>query len=84
MSKGLKVSVKKQTKEVTGYQVAYSTSKEFKAAKTKNISNYKTTSLTIKSLKSKTTYYVRVRTYKKVSGKTYYSDWSKAVSKKVS
>ena len=37
---------------------------------------------TIKKLKAKKTYYVQVRTYKTVAGQKYYSDWSKAVSKK--
>jgi predicted RNA-binding protein with TRAM domain len=30
----------------------------------------------VKVLKAKKTYYVKVRTYKTVSGKKYYSDWS--------
>ena len=60
-----------------GYQIQYSTSKKFaKGNKTKTISKNKTTSYTIKKLKKKKTYYVRIRTYKKVSGKTYYSGWS--------
>ncbi len=37
--------------------------------KTKTISKNKTTSYTIKKLKKKKTYYVRIRTYKKVSGR---------------
>jgi len=37
----------------------------------------KTTSSTVKKLKAKKKYYVRIRTYKKVNGKTYYSGWSK-------
>ncbi len=80
--KSLKVTIKKKTTEVTGYQIQYSTSKSFKSAKTKTISKAKTTSLTIKSLSAKKTYYVRVRTYKVVNGKKYYSDWSSAKSKK--
>ncbi|MFR8616242.1 MAG: fibronectin type III domain-containing protein [Anaerostipes hadrus] len=47
-----------------------------KESKTKTISKNKTTSYTIKKLKKKKTYYVRIRTYKKASGKTYYSGWS--------
>ncbi len=68
--------------EVCSYEVQYSTSKKFKSAKVKKIKSYKTTSLTIKSLKAKKTYYVRVRTFKKVDGKTYYSSWSTAKYKK--
>ncbi len=37
---------------------------------------------TLKSLKAKKTYYLRVRTLKKVNGKTYYSAWSKTYKKK--
>jgi hypothetical protein len=36
----------------------------------------KKTSLTIKGLKSKTTYYVRIRTYKRLNGKRHWSPWS--------
>jgi len=74
--KSLKVYITKKTGQVTGYQNQYSTSKTFKSSKTKTISGYKTTSAAIKSLKAKKTYYVRVRTYKTVSGAKYYSGWS--------
>lgn len=67
---------------VKGYNIQYSTSKRFKKAKTVNISKSSTTSKTIKKLKSKKKYFVRIRTYKTVSGKTYQSAWSKAKSKK--
>ncbi len=54
------------------------TSSKFKAlvTKTKTVNN-KTTKLTIKGLKAKKKYYVRIRTYKKVGKKKYYSQWSK-------
>ena len=74
--KSLKVSITKKSTQVTGYQIQYSTSKNFKGAKTKTIKSYKTTSTTLKSLKAKKTYYVRVRTYKTVKGVKYYSGWS--------
>jgi hypothetical protein len=44
----------------------------------KSISKNTTISKKITGLKAKKTYYVRIRTYKKVDGKTYYSSWSKA------
>ena len=77
-AKGKKLVVKwKKNTAGNGYQIQYSTSKKFaKGNKTKTISKNKTTSYTIKKLKKKKTYYVRIRTYKKVSGKTYYSEWS--------
>ena len=77
--KGFSVSVKKQTKQTTGYQLRYSTKKSMKGAKTAMFKNAKKTTLKVKKLKAKKTYYVQVRTYKKVGGKTYYySSWSKA------
>ncbi len=74
--KSLKVSIAKKSTQVTGYQIQYSTSKSFKSYKTKTISSYKTTSATLTGLSAKKTYYVRVRTYKTVAGKKYYSGWS--------
>lgn len=64
----------KKVSGVTGYQVQYSTSKKFtkKTTKTVTVKGAKKTSLTVKKLKSKKKYYVRIRTYK---GKTY-SSWS--------
>lgn len=76
-SKGFKIKWKKQTKQTKGYQIQYSTSKTFKKAKTKTIGKAKTTSATISGLKRKKIYYVRIRTYKTVKGKKYYSRWSK-------
>ncbi len=75
--KSFKVKWKKQTTQTTGYQIQYSTSKKFKSAKTKTIKKTKTTSATISKLKAKKVYYVRIRTYKKVGSKKYYSGWSK-------
>ena len=75
--KSFTASWKKQATETTGYQVQYSTSKSFSSGvKTINIKKNKTTSTTKKKLKAKKKYYVRVRTYKTVSGMKYYSSWS--------
>lgn len=84
-AKGKKLVVKwKKNTAGNGYQIQYSTSKKFaKGNKTKTISKNKTTSYTIKKLKKKKTYYVRIRTYKKVSGKTYYSGWSSVKKVKI-
>ena len=80
--KQLKVTWKKNS-SVSGYQIQYSTSKKFSSPKTVTVKGYKTTNKTIKSLKAKKTYYVRVRTYKTVNGKKVYSDWAtKTLSKK--
>ena len=77
----------KQSVQTSGYQVQYSTSKNFKkSVKTSTITKNKTVSKTVKKLKAKKTYYVRVRTYKtvKVNGKSVklYSGWSSAKSVK--
>ena len=76
-TKGFKIKWKKQSTQTTGYQIQYSTNKKFKSAKTKTVKKNKTTSTSITKLKKKKTYYVRVRTYKTVGGKKYYSAWSK-------
>ena len=80
--KSLKLTIGKKTTQVTGYEVQYATSKSFKSYKSKLLSGYSKTSLTLSGLKAKTTYYVRVRTYKTVNGVKYYSGWSTVISKK--
>lgn len=68
---------------VKGYQIQYSTDKKFKKNnKSVTVTKQKTTKATIKKLKSKKKYYVRVRTYKTVNGKKVYSSWSKVKSVK--
>ena len=76
--KGFKVTWKKVS-NAKGYQVKYSTSKKFtkKTSKTATVKKATTTSKTVKDLKKKKTYYVKVRSYKTVNGKKVYSDWSK-------
>ncbi len=74
--KSFTATITKKSAQVTGYQLQYSTNKKFSGAKTKTIRSYKTTKQTIKNLYAKKYYYVRVRTYKTVGGKNYYSGWS--------
>ncbi|MCI6821266.1 MAG: fibronectin type III domain-containing protein [Clostridiales bacterium] len=77
--KSFKASWKKVSSQATGYQIQYATSSKFtKGQKSVTIKSYKTTSKNITKLKAKKKYYVRVRSYKKVGKKTYYSGWSKA------
>ena len=73
------ISVKwKKVRGVKGYQVQVATDKKFKKnKKTVTIKKQKTTKTTVKKLKAKKKYYVRVRTYKIVNGKKVYSAWSK-------
>lgn len=66
---------------VKGYQIQYSSNKKFKKNnKSVTVTKQKTTKATVKKLKSKKKYYVRVRTYKTVNGKKIYSSWSKVKS----
>ena len=68
---------------VKGYQIQYSSDKKFKKnKKSVTVTKQKTTKATVKKLKSKKKYYVRVRTYKTVNGKKIYSSWSKVKSVK--
>ncbi|UWP58343.1 Ig-like domain-containing protein [Ruminococcus gauvreauii] len=68
---------------VTGYQVQYATNDSFSGAKTLTISKNSTLSTSVSNLPKGNTYYVRVRTYKKVYSTTYYSSWSAAKSVKI-
>lgn len=65
----LSIKWKKLSKKYgTGYMLQYSTDKNFKDSKKVKrikIKNYKKTKLTIKNLKKKGTYYVRVRSFNK-------------------
>ena len=69
--------------QVSGYQLQYGTSKNFTGCKTVTLNSNKYTGSVRTGLKKNATYYVHIRTYKRVSGKTYYSAWSKVKSFKV-
>lgn len=79
-----KVTVKwKKASKVEGYEVQYSTSKDFSTGvKTKAIKGKKT-SVTLTGLKSGKTYYVRVCSYKTVNGIKVYSNYGKTKQVKV-
>lgn len=81
--KSMTVKWKKKTAQTAGYQIQYGLKKNFKGAKTAVVRKNKTTAKEIAKLKAKKKYYVRVRTYQKAGGKTYYSSWSKAKSVKI-
>ena len=80
-SKAFTVKWKKKS-GITGYQIQYSTNSKFKKkdSKTIKVKQVKTNSKRIKGLKVAKKYYVRVRTYKLVKKKSYYSSWSKKKS----
>ncbi len=72
---------KKQTKQVTGYEIQISTSKKFPSSKSQKVkdpdpkTNY--ARISGAGLVKNKKFYIRIRTYKTVGSKTYYSSWSK-------
>lgn len=80
-AKSMKLKWKKD-KTATGYEIYYATKANFakKTRKVVTISKAKTTSKTIKKLKSDKTYYVKMRSYKKVGSKKIYGDWSNVLT----
>ena len=83
-SKKMTVKWAKNSK-ATGYQIQYSTSSSFASGnKTVTVSGTSSSSKVISSLTKNKTYYVRVRSYKTVSGTKYYSAWSGKKSVKIS
>ena len=69
----------KSVKNIDGYQLQYSTDKNFKKSnKTITVKGYKSTSKMVKKLKAKKKYYVQIRAYKTINGKKQYSAWSKS------
>lgn len=64
----------KKVKDASGYELQYAASKKFKNSKMKGT---KKTTVTIKKLKKKKTYYFRVRAYRTIKGKeVVYGKWS--------
>ena len=68
----------KRNKKASGYQVVAATDKAFKKnVKKVTVKSNKTLKATVKGLKSGKTYYVRIRSYKKVKGGNVYGNWTK-------
>ena len=61
---------------VTGYQVMYGTKSDFSDGKSAYVTKNTSVKKTIKGLKAKKTYYVKVRSYKNVGNSKYYGSWS--------
>ena len=80
--KKVKISWKKD-KKVTGYEIYVSPKKDFSRETIKR--NYKknTVSKTISGWRSKRTYYVKIRGYKKIGKSKYYGAWSNVKKVKV-
>ena len=77
--KKLKVSWKKVS-GATGYEVKAARNRKF--TKGKKTVSVKKNKVTLKNLKSKKKYYVKVRAYKLANGRKYYGKWSKVGKKK--
>ena len=71
--KKIKITVKKSSKQVSGYEVILSTKKNFKNAK--KITTKKNV-ITVKKLKAGKKYFVKVRAFKKVGNKKIYGNYS--------
>ena len=73
----------KKTGGNSGWQVQYSLNKKFRSGvRTVNLKS-SNTKLTVRKLKSRKNYYVRVRSYKKVGNQTWYSGWSSVKSVRI-
>ena len=79
-----KIAVKwKKVSGVTGYQIMWSTSSKFSSnCKTSTLTGSSKISKTVKTAKSKKTYYVKIRAYKTRDSKKTYSAWSKTIKVK--
>ena len=77
-SKKFTVNWKKQASQTSGYQIQYSSRKDFKTQKIVTVSGAGKTSRTLSGLAKKHKYYVRIRTYKTIGKARYYSTWSAA------
>ena len=86
--KAVKVKAKKKKLNVswkkvsgaTGYEVMSATNNKF--TKGKKTVTVKKNKVTLKKLKPKKKYFVKVRAYKLASGRKYFGKWSKVVKKK--
>ena len=70
----------KKAAGASSYQIQYAASRSMRGSRTVSASAL---TRTLSGLKKGSTYYVRIRAYKKVSGKTYYGAWSSVKNVKV-
>ena len=73
----------KLLKNIEGYQIEFSRSKDFSDSKKAKIREPKDLAKVFKKLKAGKKYYLRVRIFATVKKKHHYSDWSKVKSVKV-
>lgn len=74
-SKNMTVKWSRNT-TASGYQIQYADNRMFHSAKTVTIKKNSIVSKKISGLSKSKTYYIRIRAYKTVKGKKYYSDWT--------
>lgn len=79
-----KLTVKwKKVSKISGYEIQYSTKKDFSSDVKTKTAKSSSTSLTLTGLKSKKTYYVRIRSYYTTGNIKIYSNYTAAKSVKV-
>lgn len=76
-------AVWKKVSGITGYQIYFSTRKNFKRDTYVRTYKMNKTKMNIIALKSKKTYYMKIRAYKKIGKEKYYGAWSKVRSVKI-
>ena len=72
-----------KTAGASGYHIKYADNSSMTGAKEVFVKGNSTFTKTLTGLKNGKTYYVKIQTYRTVSGKTYWSSWSPAKSIKV-
>ncbi len=78
-----KVTVKwKKNSVITGYQIQYASNKAFSHKETVKVKGANKTSKKLTGLKGSKCY-VRIRSYKKIGGNIFYSDWSSTKKAKI-
>ena len=72
-----KISIKwSKNKKASGYEIQYSKNNKFSKSGKVSVSGASKNKKTISKLPTGSKYYVRIRAYKTVKGKKYYSEWS--------
>lgn len=71
----LQVKIKKRNKNASGYQIQIAKNKKFTSGRKTYKIKSTSSSKTISKLRKKSKYYTRVRSYKIIGKKTYYSNW---------
>ena len=72
-----------KTAGASGYHIKYADNSKMTGAKEVMVKGNSTFTKTLTGLKNGKTYYIKIQTYRTVSGKTYWSSWSPAKSIKV-